>query len=266
MISEVLIAAGLVMSTSLVAVIFVQKNAMNYLEERLSFLVSFSAGVFLITSGALALEVFSLASSLWVGALLVSLGYLLAWLIQVIMPETHHHHSHHEASPNEHFHGKARNLIIGAGIHNIADGVILVTAFSASPALGLAVTTSIVIHEALQEVSKFFVLKQAGFSTVKALGTNLLVSSTILVGVALGYFALTSNELEVLLLAVSSGFFFHVVIHDLLPKRSHHESLPTFIKHILLLVVGAILMGFIANALNEGHGDLSHESTEVNLL
>jgi zinc transporter ZupT len=250
MIIEVLVAALVVMITSLVGIVFVQKTASQFLEDKLSFLVSFSAGVFLITAGALALEVFELATSLWMGALLVSLGYFLAWLLQVIFPETHHHH---EPSSCGHSHAKARNLIVADGIHNMADGVILVTAFSVSPALGLAVTTSVVIHEALQEVSEFFVLKKAGYSNKQALLINFAVSSTILIGVALGYYALASHELEVFLLAISAGFFLHVVIHDLLPKKSHHESVSSFTKHLALVVTGALLMGLISNSLSDSH-------------
>lgn len=258
MVFEVLIAAGVVMLTSLVGIIFVQKIATRFLEDKLSFLVSFSAGVFLITAGALALEVFDLASSLWLGALLVSVGYCLAWVLQMLMPEIHHHH---EPSSCAHSHGRARNLLIGDGIHNVADGVVLVTAFSVSPTLGLAVTTSVLIHEALQEVSEFFVLKQAGYSTKKALLLNFAVSSTILIGVMLGYFALASHGLEIFLLAISSGFFLHVVIHDLLPKKSQHESVSEFAKHIILVVLGALLMGYIANSLSESH---AHEQGPAN--
>lgn len=258
MIIETLVAGMVVMLASLSGIIFIQKTAQNFLETRLSYLISFSAGVFLITAGGLALEVFELATSVAVGALLIGVGYILAWGIHALLPETHHHHD----PLCEHKHGvAAKKLIIGDSIHNIADGVILVVAFSASPALGIAATVSIFIHEALQEVSEFFVLRQAGYSIKKALFVNLAVSSSILIGIALGYFALATHELEILLLAISAGFFLHVVIHDLLPKRSHHEDMTTFFKHILIVVVGAVLMGSIANYLSEGH---SHEEGEHN--
>lgn len=258
MIIETLVAAAFVMLASLSGIIFIQKTAQSFLETKLSYLISFSAGVFLITAGGLALEVFELTTSVVVGSLLIVAGYVLAWGIHALMPETHHHHDPH----CEHKHGvAAKKLIIGDSIHNMADGIILVVAFSASPALGIAATVSIFIHEALQEVSEFFVLRQAGYSVKKALAINLGVSSTILVGIALGYFALATHELEILLLAVSAGFFLHVVVHDLLPKRSHHEDPATFLKHILIVVVGAVLMGSIAGYLSDSHshGEGEHE-------
>lgn len=260
MILETFVAALVVMMASLAGILFIQKTARNFLETKLSYLISFSAGVFLVTAGGLGLEVFELTPSLWLGAGLIGVGYALAWGIHALLPETHHHHDLF----CEHKHGlAAKKLIIGDSIHNMADGVILMVAFSASPALGIAATVSIFIHEALQEVSEFFVLRQAGYSIKKSLTINFAVSSTILIGVLLGYFALATHELEILLLAVSAGFFLHVVIHDLLPKRSHHEDLAVFFKHIVIVLVGASLMGLIANLLSDGH---SHEDDKPSEL
>jgi zinc and cadmium transporter len=263
MLFETLIAAFIVMIASLTGIFFLQKNAQKFLENKLSFLISFSAGVFLVTAGGLGLEVFELSSSLWVGAGLISIGYILAWAMHSLMPETHHHHD----PVCGHSHGKAaKKLIIGDSIHNVADGIILVVAFAASPALGLAATVSIFIHEALQEVSEFFVLRQAGYSVRKALTVNFAVSSTVLIGVILGYYALASHNLEIVLLAISSGFFLHVVIHDLLPKPSHQEGPKLFLKHIILVLVGVLLMGFVANTLGDSHEHGEEEYIESNLL
>ncbi len=249
MIFQVLLASFAVMPTSLVGVLFLQKTAYQFLENKLSFLVSFSAGVFLVTAGAIGLEVFEQVSSVWMGAGLITIGYLLASSLHAILPETHHHHD----TECNHSHGAARKLIIGDAIHNMADGIVIVTAFAASATLGLAATLSIIVHEALQEISEFFVLRKAGYSVRKALTINFVVSGTILIGVGLGYFALASHELEVLLLAISSGFFIHVVVHDLLPKRSQYKGTNKFLKHLLLVVLGVILMGVIAGAIKDSH-------------
>ena len=126
-------------------------------------------------------------------------------------------------------------------------------AFAVSPILGLTVTVSILIHEVLQEISEFFVLKQAGYSTKRALLVNLLVSSSIFVGIGIGYFALATHELEGVLLALSAGFFFHVVLHDLLPKRHEHQTTQVFIEHLGVLVVGLLIMGGVAFAFGDSH-------------
>lgn len=254
MIIEILMAAGVIMLASLSGVAFVHGVARQFLEERLSFLVSFSAGVFLVTAGALTLEVFEIFSLTLATAIgLILSGYGLAWVLETLVPESHHHHD--PACADGHTHGRAgaTKLLVGDAIHNIGDGIILVPAFLVSPALGIAVTVSVFIHETLQEISEFFVLKQAGFSTARALMINFAISSTILVGVGLSYFAVVTHELEGILLAVSAGFFLHVVIHDLLPKRAQHETVGAFMVHVGLVALGLGLMALVNLSLGEQH-------------
>ncbi|MES2966650.1 MAG: ZIP family metal transporter [Patescibacteria group bacterium] len=263
MLIEVIMAALVIMSASLVGVFFTAKVAREFLSSRLSFLVSFSAGVFLVTSGALALEVFEIfAGSVWQGIALIVVGYGLAWGVEILMPESHHHHDPKEHDGHHHDKAGAHKLLVGDAIHNIGDGIILVPAFMVSPALGLAVAVSIFIHETLQEISEFFVLKQAGYSTKRALALNFLTASTILIGVAISYFAVEVHELEGVLLAVAAGFFIHVVVHDLLPRRTQHETTRVFIQHVLLMVVGLALMAGIANVLGESHSHAEESHTE----
>lgn len=260
MIVELLLAAGVVMLASLAGVVFVHKVAREFLETRLAYLVSFSAGVFLVTAGALMLEAFELFTSPLVAAGWIAVGYVLAWGLHFVLPEVHHHHDPTCGKR----HGGARRLIAGDAIHNVADGIILVPAFLVSPALGIAVTTSIVIHEALQEISEFFVLRQAGFSTARALAINFFVSSTILIGVAISYFALASLAVEGVLLALAAGFFFNVVLHDLLPSRRVHGSGAKLVEHVLILAIGVIAMASVNTLLGDSHahgeGDEHDES------
>lgn len=265
MLVEILFAALMIVMASFVGLLFTAKIARTFLSERLSFLVSFSAGVFLVTAGALTLEVFEIfETSLVLGIGLILAGYALAWSVELILPESHHHHDPTAHDGHHHDKSGARKLLIGDSIHNIGDGIILVPAFLVSPALGLAVAISIFIHETLQEISEFFVLKQAGYSTRKALTLNALSASTIFIGVGLGYFAVASHELEGVLLGVAAGFFLHVVVHDLLPRRSAHESVSQFLKHVLFVAVGLLLMATIASALGESHSHADeHEESHA---
>ncbi len=263
MVLEILLAAGVITVASLVGVLCTANVAREFLSSRLSFLVSFSAGVFLVTSGALALEVFEIyEGALWHGIGLILVGYGLAWFVEKMLPESHHHHDPDAYDGHSHNKAGARKLLIGDAIHNIGDGIILVPAFLVSPAIGLAVTTSIFIHETLQEISEFFVLKQAGYSTRRALALNFLTASTIFIGVGLSYAALATEELEGLLLAVAAGFFIHVVVHDLLPRPHQHETTQRFLQHVLLVAVGLILMAGIASALSESHAHGDEQGDE----
>ena len=243
---EVWVAVLAVMSVSLFGVVFVSRLTKDFFERNLDSFISFSAGVFMVTAGALTLEVFAISSNVLIGILIIFIGYFLASMLNRILPETHHHHGSECLSPNN----SAKKLIVGDGIHNVADGIVLITAFSTSTTLGVAITISIIVHEVLQEVSEFFVLRQAGYKTKQALLINFGVSGTIIIGVVLGYFALASKELELILLAISAGFFIHVLVHDLLPKHTDHKNKVDFIKHILLVITGVILMIAVTYFLN----------------
>ena len=250
MMVSVLVAAALVMLVSLTGILFTHSAARELVEMNLSYLVSFSAGVFLVTSGGLVLEVLDLAGYWWQGVLYILVGYTAAWGLSSLLPETHHHH---DASCTTQRRG-AQRLMVGDAIHNVADGIVLVPAFFASPMLGVAATVSILIHETLQGISEYFVLRQAGFTARKALTINFVVSSTILIGVVIAYFALVTTELELILLAVSAGFFLHVVVHDLLPRPHGHDTPVMYLRHVAIVLCGILLMAMVGYFVTDSHG------------
>ena len=254
---EIIIAAVGIMAVSLIGVLFVHKAAARFLEHKLPLLVAFSTGVFLVTASLLAVEVFHIIDSYIEAIAFILLGYLLAAALQYVLPESHHHHG------EECLHkGSAKRIIVGDAIHNVTDGIILVPAFMVSTGLGITVALSIFIHEALQEISEFFVLRRAGYSVKKALDINFVVSGTVLIGVLIGWFSLSSEFFEGVLLALSSGFFIHVLLHDLIP---HTRQAGDQLKYVMLaLVAGVALMYGINTALGESHthGEDEHHGEE----
>ncbi len=251
---EVIGAGLVVMSVSLIGVIFSARTQLAFVDRHLPLLISFAAGVFLVTSFGLAIEVFHLVHEWWLALILIVCGYVAAALVQYLLPEVHHHHEEECAKKRG-----AQKIIIGDSIHNVADGVVLVASFATSPVLGMAATVSIVIHEALQEMSEFFVLRRAGYSIKKALVVNVMVASTVFVGIALGYLALASTLLEGVLLAFAAGFFFHVVTHDLLLPLAQNEK-KNLTYHIVTIICGALLMVGVTLFIGEGH-EHGHETS-----
>jgi zinc and cadmium transporter len=253
---SIFLAAGLIMTVSLIGVVFAQGLARRWLEERLPYLISFSAGVFLVTAGGIALEVFELTDHWLLAIGFITGGYLAALGLQCLLPETHHHHDSDCRAPHGH---SAQKILIGDSLHNVTDGIILVSAFVVSPWLGVAVTVAILIHETLQELSEFFVLRQAGYSVRSALTLNLLSASTILIGVVLSLFALAKTNVEVLLLAFSAGFFLNVVLHDLVPRPfTTSRNARAKLEHLGLMVAGVVLMGGVSVLFSGGHEHSDH--------
>ncbi len=242
---SIFLASLLVMLASLAGVVLVWKRAGRLIERNSDFLISFSAGVFLVVAYTLATEAATHAETFGDGMLWVFLGALAVWVLFKLLPTLHKH-------PDDDQEGvvaegiDVRRMLLGDGFHNIGDGIFLAASFAVNTSLGIAATISIIVHELIQEISEFFVLRTAGYSARQALTLNFIISSTVLVGAVGGYFLLDSFEaLEVPLLGLSAGAFLVVVLHDLIPHsvRSSKERLH-YSKHLLWFGMGfAIMLG-----------------------
>lgn len=239
---EILLASLAIMLVSLSGKLIVWRQLGAVVERNMHFLVSFAAGVLLTVLYHLGEEIVHEAGSFSAGLPWIAVGAIVVLIGFRYLPHFHHHHESH----GDHTHSKidANRILFSDGIHNIGDGVVIVAAFAASPFLGLMATLSIAVHEALQEISEFFVLREAGLSTSKALLYNFLVSSTVLVGAVGGYYLLERFEvLMVPLLGLAAGSYLVVVFHDLIPhsidsvrERGHH------VRHVVFFLLGLACM------------------------
>jgi len=244
---EILIASIIIMLASLSGVFFIWKRLGNIIEKKLSFLVSLSAGVFLFVTYLLGEEVFRHSENNFYGFLWIVIGIAIFYGLFKILPTFHHHHDEKEECDHQHSHIDIRRIMWSDAIHNIGDGILLATSFMASPGIGVITTLSIFVHEFVQETSEFFVLRQAGYKTKKALFLNFLVSTTILIGAVGSYFLFETFEmLEVPLLGIAAGSFLVVVVNDLIPHSIRHSQNKThYAQHITWFIIGLFLMFFV---------------------
>lgn len=251
----IIIASFVIMLASLVGVIFTWGAFRSYIEKNMGFLVSFSSGVFLIIIGALIVEIIEHGHHLSESALWFLAGMIGITVLFKLLPAFHHHHDERHEQDTQHDRIDARKIVLSDAIHNIGDGILIAASFAVSIPIGIVAMISIFIHESIQEISEFFVLRQAGFSTQKALSINFIASSTILIGALGGYFLLDAFEaLEIPLLAISAGAFLIVVIKDLIPESIRHsKKKKRYAAHFTFFVIGAILMT-IVQILVGGHG------------
>jgi len=158
------------------------------------------------------------------------------------MPESHHHH---DPSDHSHTHSRegGRRVMIADGLHNTADGIILASAFALDIRVGVVVTIGIVVHEIVQEISEFFVLREAGYTAKEALIKNFFVSATILIGIAIGTSLSQVAGFESLLIGLAAGGFLYVVFLDLVPHSFEKcHSRHSFLSHGFAAVLGIVLM------------------------
>lgn len=222
-------------------------------ERNLHYFVSFASGVLLIIAFNLSTEIVAHAGSMTAGIPWIALGAAVVLVAFRYLPNFHHHH---DIGDHSHSRIDANRILASDAIHNIGDGVVIVISFAASPLIGIASTVSIMVHEMLQEISEFFVLREAGLSARRALTLNFMASATILIGTFGGYFLLERFEaLEIPLLGLAVGSYLVVIFHDLIPhslERAGNRS--HALRHVIFFAVGLLLMSAIAYALP--HGDI----------
>lgn len=243
-------ASLIIMMISLTGVITTIQWLKRRAEKEIHLLSSFSAGVFLIVGVFLLLELIEHSETRTIGLLSLSAGAILMVVLARI-PEFHHHHSKEEGH-HEHSRGAVSRILISDALHNVGDGMLIGVAFATDISLGIVTTIGIAIHELLQELSEFFLLVQHGLSPRRALITNLLVSSSILIGVALSALFIHHEAAESIIVGLSAGTILTVVFHDLIPNvRQVSTAQGKVVRHITAFTLGGLLM--VALSLLVGH-------------
>jgi zinc and cadmium transporter len=137
-------------------------------------------------------------------------------------------------------------VLIGDGVHNGFDGVLIAAAFLTDVRLGILTTIAITAHEIPQELGDLAVLLHSGMKPARALLFNTACSLTSILGGLAGYFALR-NTLDVLPYAISvaAASLIYVAVADLIPGLHRRTDPAGSIVQVLLIGAGA---GVIAAA------------------
>lgn len=255
----IILSAALISLVSFSGVLLASKKINTWFFKKTKLLITFSAGIFTMTSIGLMGETFE---SLEKQTAIISIvgGFLAILILHKLLPETHHHEDTN--CPNCIKQKSSIKLVTGDIIHNISDGIILVVAFVAGKEIGIITAVSILTHEIIQEISEYIILRNSGYSTKKTLSINFLSSLSIFLGIGIGFLLTKNTELRTILLGISAGIFLHLVFHDLFPydsvkKITQKESW----KHIGIFLLGIIIMASIGFIVPHTHNhEEVHES------
>lgn len=179
-------------------------------------LVAFAAGA-LLSVAFLDLLPEAVEESAGANALTWALGgFVLFFFAEKFIRLFHHHHGHGE-KPTTYL------VIVGDGIHNFIDGIIIAIAFITSIPLGITTALAVAAHEVPQEIADMGILLANGVSKRKALLLNFLSALTALIGAffALAFSVFILNYLYIFL-AIAAGHFIYIAAADLIPEL--HES------------------------------------------
>jgi len=134
-------------------------------------------------------------------------------------------------------------ILIGDGIHNLVDGVLIGAAFLTDVHLGIVTSLAVIAHEIPQEVGDFAILLHSGFSRGKALAYNVLASLTTVVGGVAAYFALSlAQGILPYVLAVAASSFIYIAVADLIPGLHQRAEGRASIQQVVLIALGVTLI------------------------
>lgn len=155
-------------------------------------------------------------------------------------------HAHGDGLVEERAHRGAAGalILIGDGIHNFVDGVLIASAFMVDFHLGVVTSLAVAAHEIPQELGDFAILLHSGFSAKRALWYNLLASLMTMVGGVVGYFSLNAVGSAVpYVLAVAAASFIYIAVADIIPHLHRRTDLRTSLQQLALIMAGAGLIG-----------------------
>lgn len=133
--------------------------------------------------------------------------------------------------------------LIGDGIHNFIDGLIIAASFLVDINMGIITTIAVISHEVPQELGDFAVLVYGGFTKRKALLYNFISALTSIIGALTGY--LLPNYIEnstQLLLPIAAGGFLYISGSDLIPELHKEISMRKSLLSFISFLIGILLM------------------------
>ena len=216
---------------------------LDRLKKILIFIVSFSAGSLL--GGAflhLLPELFEESGYTLKTAFLLIGGIFIFFVLEKYI---HWRHCH-EPSSDSHPHHLGKMNLVGDGLHNFIDGLIIASAYLVSVPLGAAATLAIVLHAIPQEIADFGVLLHAGFSQAKAVWYNLLSASLAILGVIMGL--MLGGRIEgftLVVLPLAAAGFIYIAVADLFPEIHKETKMSKSLIQIVSFLIGIALMYYL---------------------
>ena len=163
--------------------------------------------------------------------------------------EDHHGHAHHE-----HRHGGASggwSVLAGDSVHCFGDGVLIASAFLASPWLGAVAAFSVLAHEVPHHMGDLVVLGRGRSAALLKLS---LAGAMTALGGVVGYFLVQSIEgVLPYFLVVASSSFIYVALADLIPQLQRQLTMRQTVQQVLSLLLGVVVVTLVSGLAHHGH-------------
>jgi len=223
--------------------------ALSLNEERLHsilfFLLAFSAGTIF---GAAVFDLMPEAVELvdeHVVFTYIAFGYLAFYFLErfIYWYHGHGHHGDMEGIEADETRGFAYLNLLGDGVHNFIDGMVVAASFTVGFQVGLAATIAVIFHELPQEMGDYGILVYAGFDRVRALLLNFGVAlCVVLGGVFATFFLETVEALSGVMISFSAGAFLYLAASELVPELQHERDFRKSLIQFGVFILGMALI------------------------
>jgi len=220
-----------VSSLPLVSMVFLRFGGKT-LQEILTFVVAFASGALLGAAFFHLLYKSQDVDHMWP---LTLAGLILFFCIEKLLHWRHCHRKECEV------HDLTHANLVGSGIHNCIDGIIIATAFLKDIPMGLIISLAIITHELPQKMEDLHIWEKK-IGRKKALLQNLLSSSIILLG-AFAILLLHARGAYVdFLLPMAAGGFICIACTDFIPELHENVDLKATSLQMAFMFAGIGIM------------------------
>lgn len=240
--SYTFISVIIVSLISLIGVFFLSINE-SRLQRMLVFLVSLAVGgLFGDAIIHLIPESFEKLTGKLTAPLLLLAGIMLFFVLEKVIRWRHSH----KLTSEQQLQPVVFLNLIGDGVHNFFDGMLIGASYLVSIPIGITTTIAVILHEIPQEIGDFGVLVHGGLTVKKALLFNFASALTaILGGLLILIIGPHVNNISLYLLPVTAGGFIYIAAADLISELHIEIGISISIRQVAFIALGFGLMALL---------------------
>lgn len=229
--------AGLATAVGALIVILIKKPG----KKMISIMMGFAAGIMIAIS---AIEL--IPESIELGGLLntaigFSLGALLMFLLDIVVPHSHMGSGEAENDEKAKLKKMGYFIFLGIALHNLPEGLAIGAGFEAQKALGMSIAIALAIHNVPEGMATAVPLIAGGVGKFKVVMLTLIAGMMTPVGTAIGLALFGISEAFVAIgLSLAAGAMIYIVSDELIP---HSHGTHSHFANLGLLL--GFLVGFL---------------------
>ena len=251
-----IILATLIISLFSLSGMFTLSLREKTLHSILFFLIAFSAGTIL---GAALFDLLPEAVALVdesVVFIYIASGYVIFFVLERFIYWYHGHGHAEDIESMEDERTMTKDFaylnLLGDGIHNFIDGMIIAASFTVGIHVGIATTIAVIFHELPQEMGDYGILIYAGFDKTRALILNFAASLSVVLGGLFAVFYLEAvDALSGFLIAFSAGAFLYLAASELIPELQEEKDFSRSFMQFAVFLLGLAVIWYLGIVFHE---------------